>query len=172
MLVVSVVVAAQFQVVVVGGGPVGVALAIDLAARGVSCALVERRTTLSRIPKGQNLTQRTMEHFRSWGLAGQLRAARTMPAGHPIGTVVAYGDLSSEFWHAPPGREQVAEYFVERNERLPQYRTEEVLRARMAELDGVQTFFGWTATTVEQDDDGVRVTIERAGEQQTLEAAY
>ena len=69
-----------------------------------------------------------MEHFRSWGLAEQLRAARTMPPGHPIGTVVAYGDLMSDFWHAPPGREQVAEYFVERNERLPQYRTEEVLR--------------------------------------------
>ena len=160
------------QVVVVGGGPVGVALAIDLAARGVSCAVVERRTTLSRIPKGQNLTQRTMEHFRSWGLAEQLRAARTMPAGHPIGTVVAYGDLMSDFWHAPPGREQVAEFFVERNERLPQYRTEEVLRARMAELDGIDTWFGWTATAVEQDDDGVRVTIERAGEQRTLEADY
>jgi 2-polyprenyl-6-methoxyphenol hydroxylase-like FAD-dependent oxidoreductase len=113
-----------------------------------------------------------MEHFRAWGLAEHLRAARTMPPGYPIGTVVAYGDLSSDFWHAPPGREQVADYFVERNERLPQYRTEEVLRARMAELDGVETFFGWTATTVEQDDDGVRVTVERDGEQRTLEAAY
>ena len=92
------------QVVVVGGGPVGVALAIDLAARGVSCAVVERRTKLSRIPKGQNLTQRTMEHFRSWGLAEQLRAARTMPTGHPIGTVVAYGDLMSDPEFTPEHR--------------------------------------------------------------------
>ena len=80
----------RYQVVVVGGGPVGVALAIDLAGRGISCAVVERRTELSRIPKGQNLNQRTMEHFRFWGLAEQLRAARTMPPGSPIGTVVAY----------------------------------------------------------------------------------
>ena len=160
------------QVVVVGAGPVGVALAIDLARRGIRCAVVERRTELSRIPKGQNLTQRTMEHFRFWGLADELRAARTMPDGHPIGTVVAYGDLMSEFWRAPAGREQVADYFLERNERLPQYRTEEVLRARMAQLDEVEAYLGWTATAVEQDEQGVRVTIERAGEQRTLEAAY
>jgi 2-polyprenyl-6-methoxyphenol hydroxylase-like FAD-dependent oxidoreductase len=39
-------------------------LAIDLAEQGISSTLVERRTGLSRIPKGQNLTPRTMEHFR------------------------------------------------------------------------------------------------------------
>ena len=160
------------QVIIVGGGPVGVALAIDLAEQGISSALVERRTELSRIPKGQNLTQRTMEHFRFWGLAEQLRAARTMPVGHPIGTVVAYGDLMSDFWRAPAGREQVAAYFLERNERLPQYRTEEVLRRRMAELPEVDAWFGWTATAVEQDDRQVRVTVERDGEQQVLEADY
>src|SRR5206468_9497795 len=102
----------------------------------------------------------------------ELRAARTMPPGHPIGTVVAYGDLMSDFWHAPPGREQVADFFVERNERLPQYRTEEVLRGRLAELDLVEPLFGWTATAVEQDDDGVRVTVERGGEQQVLAAEF
>lgn len=161
----------RYEVIVVGAGPVGVALAIDLTERGVSCAVIERRTELSRIPKGQNLTQRTMEHFHFWGLAEQLRAARTMPANHPIGTVVAYGDLLSDYWRAPAGREQVGAYFLERNERLPQYRTEEVLRGRLAELD-VDVYSGWTATTVEQDDDGVRVLIGRESERQTLEAAY
>jgi 2-polyprenyl-6-methoxyphenol hydroxylase-like FAD-dependent oxidoreductase len=162
----------RYQVIIVGGGPVGVALSIDLAERGISCAVIERRTELSRIPKGQNLTQRTMEHFRFWGLAEQLRAARTMPPNHPIGNVIAYGNLRGEFWHAPAGREQVAAYFLERNERLPQYRTEEVLRRRMEELDRVDAWFGWTATTVGQDHEGVRVTMDRAGEQQTLEADY
>lgn len=161
----------RYEVLVVGAGPVGVALAIDLTERGVSCAVVERRTELSRIPKGQNLTQRTMEHFRFWGLAEKLRAARTMPPNHPIGTVVAYGDLMGDHWRAPAGREQVGAYFLERNERLPQYRTEEVLRGRLAEL-GPDVYSGWTATAVEQDDDGVRVAIERAGERQTLAAAY
>ena len=164
--------AMTYQVIVVGGGPVGVALAIDLGLRGVSCALVERRTELSAIPKGQNLTQRTVEHFRFWGIADELRAARTMPPGHPIGSVVAYGDLMGEYWQSPPGREKVAAFFIEPNERLPQYRTEEVLRRRMAEIDAVDAFFGARVTSVEQDDDGVRVTVECDGTQQVLEADY
>jgi 2-polyprenyl-6-methoxyphenol hydroxylase-like FAD-dependent oxidoreductase len=113
-----------------------------------------------------------MEHFRFWGLAEELRAARTMPSGHPIGTVVAYGDLMGDFWRAPAGREQVGAYFLERNERLPQYRTEEVLRRRMAQRDEVEAWFGWTATAVEQDDASVRVTVERDGERRVLEGAY
>ena len=55
--------AKRFQVIIVGGGPVGVALAVQLGLRGVSCALIESRTELGRIPKGQNLTHRTLEHF-------------------------------------------------------------------------------------------------------------
>jgi hypothetical protein len=101
-----------------------------------------------------------------------LRAARTMSPDHPIGTVVAFGDLMSEWWQAPPGREQVAAFFLEENERLPQYRTEEVLRRRMEECPLVDAYFGWTATTVEQDDECARVTIERGGEQQSLKADY
>ena len=34
--------AERYQVVIVGGGPVGVALAVDLGQRGISTALVER----------------------------------------------------------------------------------------------------------------------------------
>ena len=55
------------QVVIVGGGPVGLGLAIELGQRGVSCVLVERYVSPQPIPKGQNLTQRTLEHFYFWG---------------------------------------------------------------------------------------------------------
>src|SRR3954470_22640100 len=90
----------KFQVVVVGAGPVGAALALDLGLRGISCALVESRTTLHQIPKGQNLTQRTLEHFHFWGIADALRAARVMPRGFPIGEITAYGNLMSPYWPA------------------------------------------------------------------------
>jgi 2-polyprenyl-6-methoxyphenol hydroxylase-like FAD-dependent oxidoreductase len=162
------------QVVVVGGGPVGVALAVDLGLRGVSCALVESRIGLQRIPKGQNLTQRTLEHFYFRGVVDEMRAARLMPPGYPIGEVTAYGNLMSEYWHAPPGREIVRPYYFQDNERLPQYCVEEVLRRKLATLRSVDAFYGWTARTVEQDDDGVRVGIVEEGGagHETLEADY
>jgi 2-polyprenyl-6-methoxyphenol hydroxylase-like FAD-dependent oxidoreductase len=93
----------------------------------------------------------------------QLRAARLMPPGYPIGEITAYGSLSSEFWHAPPGRETVREFYSQANERLPQYVMETVLRAKMAELPCVEARFGWTATKVEQDAGGARVTIAQEG---------
>ena len=45
------------------------------------------------IPKGQNLTQRTMEHFHFWQAEDRLRAAKTIPKGYGIGGLVAYGTL-------------------------------------------------------------------------------
>ena len=56
------------QVIIVGGGPVGIGLAIELGQRSVRCVVVERNTRPQKIPKGQNLTQRTMEHFHFWGV--------------------------------------------------------------------------------------------------------
>ena len=84
----------RYQVVIVGGGPVGVALAVDLGLRGVSCALVERRIAPHGIPKGQNLTQRSVEHFYFWGIADALRAARVLPPEYPMNGIVAYRDLT------------------------------------------------------------------------------
>lgn len=164
----------QYKVVIVGGGPVGVALAVDLGLRGISCALIETRTGMHRIPKGQNLTQRSLEHFYFWGIVDELRAARIMPPGHPIGEVTAYGNLMSPYWQAPAGREVVREFYAQANDRLPQYAMEAVLRQKLHSLPCVKTFFGWSATTVEQDDNGVRVAIsEESGVgRQTVTADY
>ena len=150
----------RHQVVIVGGGPVGVALAVDLGLRGIACALVERRVEPQRIPKGQNLTQRSVEHFYFWGIADELRAARVLPPDYPMNGIVAYRDLAGEYWYAPPLREIVNSYYFQENERLPQYQTERVLRARMAGLANVDSRVGWSAQTVEQDTGGAR----RAGE--------
>jgi 2-polyprenyl-6-methoxyphenol hydroxylase-like FAD-dependent oxidoreductase len=164
----------RHQVVIVGGGPVGVALAVELGLRGVSCALVERRVEPQRIPKGQNLTQRTVEHFYFWGVADELRAARLLPPSYPMSGIVSYRDLNSEYWYAPPLREIVNSYYFQNNERLPQYRGEQVLRARMAQLPSVEARFGWVAETIEQNEHSARVTIaEDGGEgRETLEADY
>ena len=162
----------RYQVVIVGGGPVGVGLAVELGLRGVRCAVVEKRTQLSAIPKGQGLSQRTMEHFWSWGLADDLRAARTMPADHPIGQVTVYDNLLGEFWQASPDRTVVKDFYFQANERLPQYRTEEVLRRRLADLPEVDALWGWAVTGVEQDEHGVRVVAEKEGERLVLGGDY
>src|SRR5580698_7420649 len=162
----------RHQVVIVGGGPVGVALAVELGQRGISCALVERRTDPQLIPKGQNLTQRSMEHFYCWGVADAVRAARMLPPEYPMSGIVSYRNLNSEYWYAPPLREIVNSYYFEPNERLPQYLVESVLRKRMAQFGNVEARFGWAADTIEQDKNGVRVTIAKDGVKETLEADY
>ena len=164
----------RYQVVIVGGGPVGVALAVELGQRGISSVVVERRLEPQRIPKGQNLTQRSAEHFYYWGVADELKAARMLPPSYPMSGIVAYHNLNNEYWYAPPLREIVNSYYFQENERLPQFQTEQVLRNRLAQLPYAETRFGWMAETIEQDDGGVRVTIAQDGGagRDILEADY
>src|SRR5207248_2523839 len=75
-------------------------LAVELGQRGVSCVLVERHLQPQPIPKGQNLTNRTLEHFYFWHCVDELRAARVMPPGYPIGGITVYHDLTSPYFHA------------------------------------------------------------------------
>jgi 2-polyprenyl-6-methoxyphenol hydroxylase-like FAD-dependent oxidoreductase len=162
------------EVVIVGGGPVGLGLAIELGQRGVRCLLTERYLQPQPIPKGQNLTQRTMEHFHFWGAEQALRNARTIPPEYGIGGLTAYGTLLGRYAYDWMQRELVKPFYFSANERLPQYATEQVMRQRVAELPSVQTLFGWDATLIEQDSEGVTVTLtERLGRQQRcVRAAY
>ena len=134
--------AKRYQVIIIGGGPVGVGLAVNLGLRGISCVLVERRVGLSNIPKGQNLSPRTLEHFYFWGCVDQLRAERLMPRPYPISGITAYGNLMSDYWFAPPQREIVRPYYFQDVERLPQYLTEKTLRNKMLTLPNVEGRFG------------------------------
>ena len=161
------------QVVIVGGGPVGMAMAIELAQRGITSAIVERRTQEHRIPKGQGLQQRTIEHFYSWGLLEKVRAARVLPPDFSLSGVTAYMNLSTEYWYSPPFREVVNQYYFQSSERVPQYLTERVLRDRMAELRGIESFVGWTVNSIEQDQDCVRVgMVAPDGTREAIEGDY
>jgi 2-polyprenyl-6-methoxyphenol hydroxylase-like FAD-dependent oxidoreductase len=162
------------SVVIVGGGPVGLALAMTLGKAGVSCVLVERQLEPSAIPRGQNLSARSLEHFYYWDCADELRTVRLLPPGFPIGGITAYKNLASEYWYAPVGRETVAEFYYQRNERLPQYLTESVLRNRVIKLSPVTALFGWSAVGVRQHHDGVRVTAVRdtGAERSEIDADY
>ncbi len=162
------------EVVIVGGGPVGMGLAIELGQRGIRTIVVERYLQPQPIPKGQNLTQRTMEHFHFWGAEKQLRAARTIPVEYGIGGLTAHGTLLGPHTYDWLQRDLVKPYYFTGNERLPQYATEAVLRERVAQLPSVQTVYGWEVKAVVQDADGVSVTItERGGSgERVLRCAY
>jgi 2-polyprenyl-6-methoxyphenol hydroxylase-like FAD-dependent oxidoreductase len=144
------------QVVIVGGGPVGLGLAIDLGQRGANCVLVERYTSPQPIPKGQNLTQRTLEHFYFWGAEAELRAARTIPPNYGIGGMTSYGTLLSGYRYDWLPRELVRPYYFTDKERLPQYATKAVLRQRLSQLPNVETIYGWAPEHRQDAARGVR----------------
>ena len=157
------------QVVIVGGGPVGMGLAIELGQRGIAAVLVERHAQPQPIPKGQNLTQRTMEHLHFWGAEDAVRAARTIPREYGIGGLTAYGTLLGPYSYDWMQREIVRPFYFTDNERLPQYATETALRRRVAELACVETLYGWSAEEIRQDIGGVEVVIaERQGDRRRM----
>lgn len=162
------------QIIIVGGGPVGMGLAIELGQRGISSCIIERRIGTHRIPKGQNLMQRTLDHFYCWGIVDELRAARVMPVDYPIGGITTYGNLMSEYWYKPQQREAVKDYFFQANERLPQYCTEDVLRNKISTMVNIENYQGWRVTDVSQDKRQAQVFLinEEDGELRSLNAQY
>lgn len=75
--------AVDADVLIIGGGPVGLMLAIDLAWRGIEVTLVESRAAAEPPePKCNHVAARTMEIFRRLGLAEKVRNSG-LPADYP-----------------------------------------------------------------------------------------
>ena len=78
---------ASIPVIIVGGGPIGLMLALFLDLYGVRSVLFNTEETTRWHPKGSSEGPRTMEHFRRLGVADEIRKLG-LPADHP--TDVAY----------------------------------------------------------------------------------
>ena len=161
------------QVIIVGGGPVGMGLAIDLALRGVTSTILERSEGMHAIPKGQNLTQRTGEHFRAWGVQKAIREASPIPPSFGNAGLVAYGTLLGPYHYDWFQRSKVGAYYFAENERLAQYVMEDVLRKRLEDFPEIDLVTGARVTGLKQDATSVEVSYELSrGERQSLCAAY
>jgi 2-polyprenyl-6-methoxyphenol hydroxylase-like FAD-dependent oxidoreductase len=73
-------------VLIVGGGPVGLALAADLGWRGIECVLVEQTDGQIHTPKMNEVNVRTMEFCRRWGIADRVMNC-PFPDDHPMDVV-------------------------------------------------------------------------------------
>ena len=65
----------ETDIIVVGGGPVGLAMVAELSYRGIKTILIEKKPTTSDLAKAVAINSRSMEHFRRIGLQEKLQDA-------------------------------------------------------------------------------------------------
>ena len=73
-------------VLIVGGGPVGLAVAGDLGWRGIACELIEQTDGSITTPKMNEVNARSMEFCRRWGIADRVHDC-PFPADWPLDVV-------------------------------------------------------------------------------------
>jgi len=143
---------ARVPVLVVGGGPSGLAAALELGRRGIEVLVVEPRTELDALrPRAKTTSVRTMEHLRRWGLADRLRAVAPLPVEHAQDVVFCTGLFGHEIVRFPEAfglSTTRRELYAEAGQQAPQPLVEQVLRDAVAQLPSVTCLIGWRAVSV------------------------
>ncbi|MDH7796166.1 MULTISPECIES: FAD-dependent monooxygenase [unclassified Beijerinckia] len=150
------------EVLIIGAGPVGLALAIELGSRGVSCLVVERNDRVGYNPRAKTTNVRTREHLRRWGIADKLRAASPVPVDYPATVVFATrlnGPEICRFENALQASPDKNNLYSESAQWVPQYVLEQVLRDHAVSLPGVTVRFETEFEAARDFDDHVEVTL-------------
>ncbi|GGP08619.1 FAD-dependent oxidoreductase [Oceanobacillus neutriphilus] len=166
--------ASTTSVIVVGGSLVGLSTAMFLAKQGVSTILVERHPGSSAHPRATGFTPRTMELFRTVGIAEQIPQAPTKFRLRRARVESLAGEWFEESeW--TPGKQQLPdiEYSPYRGAAIAQDRLEPILRDKAIEL-GAEVRMNTELISFEQDSTGVTAFLRSREDENeyTLRADY
>ncbi len=172
----------ETQVIIVGAGPVGLTLAIDLGRRGIECVLIEQKAEPQFLPKMERCNARTMEIFRRLGLADRIRAAG-MPEDIPMDIQIIRSMVEPPILRLPyPSVAQArartrqskdGSLPLEPYQLISQYTLEPLLLEEAERIPAVTVMRGTTFLDFTEQSAGVLVAVSDAdGVRSTLRAAY
>jgi len=170
------------QVVIVGAGPVGLTLALELGRRGVRCTIVEQKPAPAKLPKMERCNARTMEIYRRMGIVEKVRAAG-LPAHCPMDVFIVTSLIEPPLLRLPypsvaEARAQIAAKNdgtlpLEPYQLISQYTLEPLLKSIAETLPAVNVRYGSTFVSFAQDAAGVVAEIEtNAGARERVTAEY
>jgi 2-polyprenyl-6-methoxyphenol hydroxylase-like FAD-dependent oxidoreductase len=169
------------QVIIVGAGPVGLTLAVDLGRRGVRCILLEQKDAPQFLPKMERCNARTMEIYRRIGIAEKVRDAG-YPRDAPMDVFIVTSLVEPPLLHLPyPSVAQAQAEIaactdgsmpLEPYQLISQYTLEPLLKSVAEGLPSVDVRYGVEFISFEQDATGVRARVKRGGVTSELSADY
>ncbi len=170
------------QVLIVGGGPVGLTLAIDLGRRGVRCTLIEQKEAPQFLPKMERCNARTMEIFRRMGIADRVRAAG-LRDDIPMDVFIILSLAEPPLLHLPYPSVKTARAEIracsdgsmplEPYQLISQYTLEPLLKSIAEGLPSVTVRYGCRLESFTQDQSGVTARVTHAnGTGGALGASY
>ncbi|WP_319290291.1 FAD-dependent monooxygenase [Streptomyces sp. AK08-02] len=171
--------AASRRVLVVGAGPVGLALATELGWRGVPVTVIDQGDGQVPFPAGEAIFSRTMEHLRRWGCAEEARTESAPPPDYPHRTVFATsatGRVLTDFDYGVTNRSSgvYTRLTPEGPAFLSKFSFVPLLARTAGELPGVEIRYGTRLETTEQDSEGVLAVVRdvASGTTETLAGTY